>query len=77
MKWETRVPEAWADILAWSNRKTFCATTDRGEYAIQQGNNGKFAVLLDGVSVTSFSFDTATEAMEAAKKEDGKLAEIM
>ena len=76
MKWTTKVPDVWDEALG-EKQETFCATSDRGEYSIRHGVNGKFAVFLSGKAMTGFIFSRAVEAMGQADLDDAELATLM
>ena len=77
MHWENKPPATWAQDVVRHNQKAFCATTDCGEYIIETGNNGKFAVSLDGTLLTAFEYPEATDAMERAEELDIELQQKM
>ena len=69
-----RVPKAWEAGVPENEVKTFCSDSIYGEYAIQRGSNGRFAVLLDGVPLTGFAFQDAVQAMSRANLFEHELA---
>ena len=77
MKWaiKNRVPEECAPSPCDSSR-LFRASSDRGEYDIQQ-QSGKFAIHLDGVPLTGYIYKNAVQAMRKAGKYDKQLADLM
>lgn len=77
MNWEIRTPQDWMRFTTKKREKTFCATTERGEYAIEPSNKGTFAISLDGAKLTGFQYATATEAMADAEKQDKELENRM
>ena len=77
MKWsiKNRVSEECAPSPYGSSR-LFSASSDRGEYVIQQ-QSGKFAIYLDGVPLTGYIYKSAVQAMHKAGKYDKQLANLM
>ena len=77
MKWERKVPEAKKDTPAVESAEAFCASSDRGEYSVEHGVNDKFAVHLDGLALTGFTFRSAVEAMQHAGGYDEDLTGLL
>ena len=77
MKWEVRQPINWRSMPGITeSRRLLCATSKQGEYTIL-GSDGKFAIYLDQVALTGYTFDSAVLAMHGAKKYNKELRDLV